>query len=123
MDIADFKIEVIPKTYGIVKLMDIVGNTWALGYSAPTMNCQLATIANAYNIIRLYDEKNTITLDIFKLLYKAISKSIFLLDIQLGYEEGLMKIFGKEDIISRMSYISTNGSAMVIILLKTTKLQ
>lgn len=84
---------------------------------SPTGNCQIYTIANA-NYILGYDN----TLEIFKTIQKRANKAQMLIDINQSYIPRLEAIFKPEDIVFKQSYTSTNGSNMIIYLIKTFKL-
>lgn len=119
MDIKDFSLVPLESPYGVFELRYNKNDYRACVFTSPTANCQLYSIGNADSI--LWQEKD-LRLELFRLIYRNVQKKIMLLDIKPNLELKLLEIFNESEIISKTQYKSTNGSDMLIVLVKTQTL-
>lgn len=83
---------------------------------SPTDNCQLfsyASFANLLTGIKIEEQLNVV-----KLASLKASKKLMLIDVKQVYVNKVEKLFTKDQIISKITYESTNNSNMNIFLIK-----
>lgn len=80
--------------------------------TGPTSNCQLSVLGSVENLFA----NSMYRTEIINLL-KGYCRAIWLIDIHTNKVSAAETFFGKGSILKQMDYISTNNSAMSIILI------
>jgi hypothetical protein len=93
-----------------------LGLGYIVVHESPTGNCQMCSIENFSIVTRLAIEKQR---ELLKGLYKQCLKPLMLLDVLAYYESKILSLFGPDAIVLEQPYNSTNGSSMIIYLIKT----
>lgn len=91
-------------------------------FQGPTYNCQFSSIGRMECVL---DQGPKESKDILKQLWSLYKIPMFLVDVHNydRYHTAILEVFGKENIVFRQDYTSTNQSKMSMYLLKTNKLQ
>jgi hypothetical protein len=122
MDIATFEIEkpvMAGKTSNIEYLLKL-NNIYILSINkSPLGDCQTYTISKMIYICK-YDN----WIDILKEIQNNIKKNQLLFNVNNGNSAHVkLKEFFKDDIVFENTYLSTYGTNMTMMLVKTTKLK
>lgn len=93
-------------THGV---MTDTGNKYSMLNVNPFNNCQLFSIGDFATILT-----SSNAYDILSEMFKATTKSLFIVDIKECFEKYVENLFHKEGIVIKNKYISTNNSRMTI---------
>lgn len=95
-----------------------IEGVYALVY--PTGNCQLGSLFNFQQVIGYCNGDVAQVKKLLPDLKKALCyKPLCLFDVRKNYEAKMDAIFEKESIVMKSEYKSTNGSEMIIYIIKT----
>lgn len=88
-------------------------------YKYPTLNCQLGSIANIQSII---PDCGSNILEVLTHLHKVTLKPSWLLDVHTSYVPTIHNTLGEDNIRVSHNYISTNNSAMSLLIFDSRSL-